>query len=60
MPKRKRRTMKAQIALRLPKDLLADLEAVARRENPDEDLPISVFIRRAIREFVDRAKKRRK
>ena len=46
--------MEGRLALRLPGELLAGLEKVAKRENPEGDLPISIFVRRAIKEYVDK------
>ncbi len=50
----KRQNLDAAVGMRLPKKLLRDVETIAKRENPEGDLPISWFLRRAISEYVER------
>ncbi len=54
--------MEKTVSARLPDALAKGLNRVAKKEDPEGELPISVFVRRAIREYVDKrlGKKRRR
>ena len=52
--------MEQTVSARLPDELVKGLERVRRKENPEGDLPISVFVRRAIKEYVEKRLGKRK
>ena len=54
MAREEKRKMEQTVSARLPDGLAKGLNRVARKENPEGDLPISVFVRRAIKEYVDK------
>ena len=54
MAREEKRKMEQTVSARLPDELAEALNRVARKENPDGDLPISAFVRRAIKEYVEK------